>query len=156
MDKTNEPDADELAQRIQNRAAGRIDKLLQEQAEVAPHELWNKMWGNGVTEDGFIVAVDPEDMKSACQVGKEAQGAAIGHSALKSVCSPEANAIAIWYRLRMLALCDDAGLLSPHKHDGEFADAVFQVAATFPMKLMEVGVTYQGPTTWGICFSLES
>jgi len=26
MDKTNEPDADELAQRIQNRAAGRITK----------------------------------------------------------------------------------------------------------------------------------
>jgi len=53
------------------------------------------MWGNGVTEDGFVVAADPEDMKNACRMGKEAQGAAMGHSALQSVCSPEANAIAI-------------------------------------------------------------
>src|SRR5215831_17844341 len=66
MDKTNEPDADELAQRIQNRAAGRIGELIKDANEVTHNELWNKLWGNGVTEDGYVVAVDPEDMKSAC------------------------------------------------------------------------------------------
>jgi hypothetical protein len=129
MDKTNESDADELAQRNAQ--------------EVTPQELWNRLWGNGVIEDGFVVAVDPEDMKNACRMGQEAQAAAIGQSALQSVCSPEANAIAIWYRLRMLGLC--AELLSAYTHDGEFTDAVFQVAAKFPMKRMETDVTYQGP-----------
>jgi hypothetical protein len=74
MDKTNEPDADELAQRIQNRAAGRIDGLLRDAQEVTPQELWNRLWGNGVTEDGFVVAVDPEDMKNASRMGREGQG----------------------------------------------------------------------------------
>jgi hypothetical protein len=73
------------------------------------------------------------------------KGAAIGHSALTSVCGPEANTIAIWYRLRMLGLCDYAGLLSAHKHDGEFTDTVYRVVATFPLKRMEMDVTYQGP-----------
>lgn len=146
MDKTYEPDADELAQRIQNRAAGRIDELLRKDAqEVTPQELWNKVWGNGVTEDGFVVAVDPADMKSACQMGKEARGAAMGLSALGSVCGPGANAIAIWYRLRMVGLCDYTGVLSAYKQDGDFTDAVYRVAATFPMKRMEADVTYEGP-----------
>src|SRR5262245_53598442 len=128
MDKTNEPDADELAQRIQNRAAGRIEELFQDANEVTPHELWNKQWGNGVTEDGYVVAVDPEDMKSACQMGKEARGAAMGQSALKSVCNPDADPMAVWYRLRMLGLCEQMGLLHDLKRDGDYSDAVFRVA----------------------------
>src|SRR5262245_32790715 len=106
MDKTNEPDADELAQRIQNRAAGRIGGLIKDANEVTHNELWNKLWANGVTEDGYVVAVDPEDMKSACQMGKEARGAAMGHDVLKSACGPDANPMAVWYRLRMLGLCE--------------------------------------------------
>src|SRR5262249_22629541 len=146
MEKTNEPNADELAQRIQNRAAGRIGKLLADaQSELSGKEVGNLLWGNGVTEDGFVVAIDPEDMKNACQIGKEVRGAAMGHDVLKSVCGSDANPMAVWYRLRMLGLCDEAGLLSAHKHDGEFTDAVFRVAATSPIKRMEMDVTYQGP-----------
>jgi len=146
MDKTNEPDADELAQRIQNRAVGRIDELLRKDAqEVTPQELWNTLWGNGLTEHEFVVTVDPKDMKSACRMGQGSRGAAMGLSALGSVCSPGANAIAIWYRLRMVGLCDYAGVLSAHKQDGDFTDAVYRVAATFPMKRMEADVTYQEP-----------
>lgn len=34
--------------------------------------------------------------------------------------------------------------LTPWTHNGELDDAVFQVAATFPMKNMEVGVVHDG------------
>jgi len=94
-------------------------------------------------------------MKSVCQMGRETQAMAqaagstgshaIGHSAVQSVCSAGANAIAVWCRLRMLGLCDAEGLLSSYKTDGDFTDAVYRVAAKFPMKRMEVGVTHQGP-----------
>jgi len=145
MDKTNEPDADELAQRIQDRAAGRIGELIKDANEVTHNELWNKLWGNGVTEDGYVVAVDPEDMKNVCRMSAGSPGAAMGQGALSSVCGPEANTMAVWYRLRMLGLCDYAGLLAAYKRDGDCTDAVFRVAATFPMKRMEMDVTYQGP-----------
>jgi hypothetical protein len=148
MDKTNDPEAAAFAQRIRNRAAERMEKLrmLGEQGDIDTKEMWNIMWGDGgVTEDGFVAAVDPEDMKSACRTGQGSPGAAVGMSALESVCSPESNAIAIWYRLKMLALCDYAGMFSPYKRDGGFTDAVFQVAASFPMKRMEMDVTYDGP-----------
>ena len=116
---------------------------------------WNTLWGNSVSEDGFVATVDPSDMKSICQMGRETQAAAqavgstgshaIGMSAYESVCSPGANSIAVWYRLKMLGLCDADGLLEAYKSDGEFTDAVFRMAATFPMKRMEMGVRYQGP-----------
>ena len=35
--------------------------------------------------------------------------------------------------------------LRPWTHDGELDEAVLQVAATFPMKKMEVGVVHDGP-----------
>jgi hypothetical protein len=50
MDKADEPEAEVLAQRIQNRAAGRMQKLLADtQGEVASKELWNMMWGDSVS-----------------------------------------------------------------------------------------------------------
>jgi hypothetical protein len=36
-------------------------------------------------------------------------------------------------------------MLAPWTHDGEFDDAVLQVASVFPMKKMQVGVVRQGP-----------
>jgi hypothetical protein len=45
----------------------------------------------------------------------------------------------------MLGMCDEAGLLSAHKHDGEFTDAVLNIAAKFPMKRVEADAEYQGP-----------
>jgi hypothetical protein len=44
----------------------------------------------------------------------------------------------------MVGLCERFGLLSAYKSDGEFSDVVFRVAASFPMKRMETGVTYHG------------
>ena len=36
-------------------------------------------------------------------------------------------------------------LLAGPLHDGELADAVFEVAATFPMKRLSIGVVHEGP-----------
>jgi hypothetical protein len=158
MDKTNErSEADALAQRIENRAAGRIDGLIKDaQGELEPKELWNKMFAGSVSEDGMVAAVDPEDLKNFAKLGRGAQtaaqaagssGMAIGQSATQSVCSPGANTTAVWYRLKVLGLCEHMGLLSlsSFQDNGELDDAVFKVAATFPMKMMEMGVTYEGP-----------
>jgi hypothetical protein len=41
-------------------------------------------------------------------------------------------------------LAGPVGLLSAWLRDGEPAEAVFQVAATFPMKRMSIGVPQQG------------
>lgn len=40
----------------------------------------------------------------------------------------------------MLQMVGVLGMLSRWLHDGELADAVFKVAAVFPMKRMSVGV----------------
>jgi hypothetical protein len=148
-------EAEALAQRIQNRAAGRIRSLISDaQGEAEGREIWNKLWGASVSEDGLVAPVDPSDIKSVYRMGRERQAAAqavgssggfaIGQSAYKSVCSPGADVTAVWYRVSMLGIGDHAGLLSPYKSDGEFTDAVFRVAATFPMKRMECGVEYRG------------
>jgi hypothetical protein len=68
-------------------------------------------------------------------------GHAIGMSVYQSVCSPGASVTAAWYRVTMLGLCEQMGLLPGFKRDGDYSDAVFRVAATFPMKRMDVGVT---------------
>jgi len=141
MEKTNEPDADELAQRIQNRAAGRIAK-----------ERWDMMWGSAVSEDGLVVPVDPSDIQEVIRMSSETMaqalglpGPAIGANALKPMCTPEAHVMAIWYRVRMLGLCDANGRLSAYKTNGEYTDAVYRVAATFPMKRVEMDVIHEGP-----------
>lgn len=116
---------------------------------------WKMLWGESVSEDGLVAAVDPSDMKSVWRMGRETQAAAqavgstgshaISMGTYTSVCSPGANVTAVWYRLGMLGLCEQMGLLGSYKVDSEFTDAVFRVAATFPMKRMEMGVTYPGP-----------
>lgn len=66
---------------------------------------------------------------------------------LERACSPGADVQAAWYRLSMLQmlqmLAGPLGVLSPWLRDSELADAVFKVAATFPMKRMSVGVPQQ-------------
>jgi hypothetical protein len=55
--------------------------------------------------------------------------------------------MAVPYRASMLGLLQmiPGGPLTPWTHDGKLDDAVFNVAAVFPMKRMEVGVFRHGP-----------
>jgi hypothetical protein len=64
----------------------------------------------------------------------------------KRACSPGANVMAVWYRLSILKLLCQQGHLSAWLHDDEPIEAVFRVAATFPMPSMEPGVVRQGPS----------
>ncbi len=102
---------------------------------------------------GDVAAVDPADLKAVCGFMREAQARApagqqtsIDGRAFGNVCSPGADAMAVWYRASMLGLLQmmQGDLLMPWLHNGELDDAVIQVAATFPMKNMGVGVVHDG------------
>jgi hypothetical protein len=54
----------------------------------------------------------------------------------ESACSPGANVVAVWYRASILGVLQTLpeNPLKPWSHEGELDDAVFQIAATFPLK----------------------
>jgi len=84
-------------------------------------------------------------MQREAQVNHPNEGVAIDMDFYQRACSPGADSDAVWYRASMLQLLAvPVGLLTPWLHDGELADAVFQVAAAFPMKKLSVGVPQQG------------
>jgi hypothetical protein len=94
---------------------------------------------------------DAETMRNV----KAGQSVGIDSRAYENACSPGADVDAVCYRASMLGLLEmlpqmspqmfSESPLTPWMHDGELDDAVFQVAATFPMKNMEVGVVHDGP-----------
>ena len=55
------------------------------------------------------------------------------------VCSPDVDLFAIWYRMAMLEMLAEHGVLSPWLHDAELDDAVFRVFAAFPVKRIQKG-----------------
>jgi hypothetical protein len=100
--------------------------------------------------EGLIPAVDPADLRGVWKMQREVQARASGgHAAIsaefyKGACSPGANIGAVWFRVSMLGLLEMIGMLAPWIQEGVLAEAVFQVAATFPMKGMAVGLPQQG------------
>ena len=70
----------------------------------------------------------------------------IGIRSYERACSPGADVQAIWFRASMLEAMKltTPDMLAPWTHDGDLDDAVFQVAATFPMKKMAIGVEQKG------------
>jgi hypothetical protein len=109
-------------------------------------EFWN---GSG----DIVAAVNPDDLRNVWKMTREilahnqGQGVALAANMFESACSPGADAKAVWYRASMLGLLQmlPESPLTPWTHEGELDDAVFKVAATFPMKKMDVGVVYNGP-----------
>lgn len=101
---------------------------------------------------GDVAAVAPADLRAVSAMVRDIQTTMAGqHSsidirAFQSACSPGADVMAVWYRASMLGLLQmiPGGPLTPWTHDGELDDAVFQVAATFQMKNMGVGVVHDG------------
>ena len=109
---------------------------------------------------GDVAAVDPGDLKAVRAFSREVQAATGGQGSMvesglyRRVCSPGADIEAVWYRASMLGLLEMLPQMSPQMfpespltpwmHDGELDDAVLQVAATFPMKRMGVGVVQDG------------
>jgi hypothetical protein len=107
-----------------------------------PPDLWEQ-------QEGDVPAVKPDDLKNVWRLfgDMEARNAgAAGDNVYKSVCSPGADALSVWYRASMLTLAINMtpDLLAPWIHDGQPNDAVFEVMATFPMEKMRIGIVRQG------------
>ena len=99
--------------------------------------------------EGPIPPVDPADLRRVWQMQRELQarvsgGVLLDNEFYKRACSPGANVEAVWFRVSMLGMMDMLGMLAPWIHDGVVADAVFKVAATFPMQDMAIGVPREG------------
>jgi hypothetical protein len=110
-----------------------------------PPDLWEQQAGD-------VPAVKPDDLKNVwrlfgdMEARNPIQSRAAGDSVYKSVCSPGADARSVWYRASMLALTTKMrpDLLAPWMRDGQPNDAVFEVAATFPMEKMRTGIVREG------------
>jgi hypothetical protein len=91
--------------------------------------------------------VNPADLRSFLAVLRDIrlrfpgqQGVLIvDRDDLKHACSPGADLFTIGYRIAMLQMVADQGLLSPWLPNGELDDAVFKVFATFPIKRLPRG-----------------
>ena len=97
-------------------------------------------WGDTVPP------VNPADLRQVCHFFDEMQarhgGALVDHRAYEHLLSPGADPTAVWYRaaiLGVLKMLPDSPL-APWLRDGNLDDTIFQIAATFPMEEMEVGV----------------
>lgn len=103
----------------------------------------------GDDPEGPIQPVDPADLRSVWKMQREVQARTPGKNVGISVemyeraCSPEANVGAVWFRASLVGMLEMLGILKPWIHDGVVADAVFKVAATFPMNGMAIGVPQQ-------------
>lgn len=116
----------------------------------------DRLWaGSRVEEDGSVAVVDPVDLKKVWDIQNEIQdfarqrglgsGGSISLDIYAKACSPGADVTALWYRVSMLRmLCMHPTLSSRWLHDGKPDDAVFNVAAKFPIKRMPMGVPQKG------------
>jgi hypothetical protein len=104
----------------------------------------------GASMSGMVPAVNPADLKNVWRivnlfqaVSPSGQSGSIGSKMFERACSDGADIEAIWFRATVLQLMPV--MLSPWTHNGELEDEVFQVAASFPMKKIEVGIVQEGP-----------
>ena len=104
----------------------------------------------GDNPEGPVSPVDPEDLRSAWEMQREVQArrpgehVGISDEMYKRACSPGANVGAVWFRASLIGALDMLGMLKPWINEGVVADAVFKVAATFPMNGVPIGVPRQG------------
>ena len=100
-----------------------------------------------------VAAVNPDDLRNVWTMMRdlqardlERQSGSISSRLYEGACSPGANVVAVWYRASILGVLQmlPGNPLTPWSHEGELEDAVFQIAATFPMKKLPVGLVKNG------------
>jgi hypothetical protein len=95
----------------------------------------------------MVPAVNPANLKSLWRIVKlfrtVSPSGSIASRTLERACSDEADVEAIWFRATMLSMMP--GMLAPWTHNDELDDAVFKVAAAFPMRKMTASVVEQRP-----------
>ena len=117
---------------------------LAEPKPAEPPDLWA---GSG---DGDTVpAVSPEDLKKLFQLFRDVQSRGVGAIDMRMyerACSSGADVQSVWFRAAILEGLKQMHpeLIARWTRNGEFDDAVFQVAATFPMQKMKTGVVREG------------
>ena len=98
---------------------------------------------------GPIPAVNPEDLREVWELMQEARAQVLGSgepegatqqsaigidvAVLAEACSPGANVLAVWARSALLDMLERQGLLTPWQRGTQMDDAVFGVAASFPI-----------------------
>ncbi|HKV79547.1 MAG TPA: hypothetical protein VJP02_15470 [Candidatus Sulfotelmatobacter sp.] len=99
-----------------------------------------------------VPAVDPENVKTVWQIGRDAQasngcGVAIGIDLIKQACKPGDNIEAVSYRSTLIWLMSQIAPedLGRFMRDGQPDDAVFRAAAKVPAEWMGVGIVRKGP-----------
>lgn len=102
-----------------------------------------------LTAGGPIPAVNPADLRGVWErihemntellenrdpkPGGQQTAIGIDASLLAQACNPEANVLAVWARSSLLGILVDQGLLISWQRGTQLDDAVFDVAATFPI-----------------------
>ena len=108
----------------------------EEEKNAALKKEDDRLWAGSVSEDGLVVPVEPTDLKRAWAmlygVGAQVEGPGMLSSSMY-------GKTAVWFRLSMLQTLLQTALFLPWVHDGKLDDAVFNVAAKFPIKRMPVG-----------------
>jgi hypothetical protein len=74
------------------------------------------------------------------------QSGSFSSGLFENACSPGANVVAVWYRASILEVLQmlPENPLMPWSREGELDDAVFQIAATFPMKKLPISLVKNG------------
>jgi len=110
------------------------------------------LWGsNDGLENDTVPAVDSGDLKKVWLLLQESRGVAIGEESaiglgsIERICNSGVNVRAVWYRASLLLLPSErSGLLSRWTSEGTPIDAVFKVAAVFPVEKLQLGVVHSG------------
>src|SRR5215469_2873180 len=97
-----------------------------------------------------IPPVDPEGLKHRWSTKKQR----LTCEAARAAQGQEADRVAVAHRFRMMSMLAEGfnrgQLLAPWKHDEELDDAVFRLAATFPMRpLLQHVYKVPGDSMWG-------
>ena len=100
-----------------------------------------------------VAAVSPDDLRNVWTMMRDfeartpvGQTGRLSSGLYEGACSPGANVLAVWYRASILEVLQmlPENPLTPWSHRGELDDAVFQIAATFPMKKLPIGLVKDG------------
>jgi hypothetical protein len=99
-----------------------------------------------------VPAVDPEDVKTVWQIGREAQAnhpgqnVAIGGDLMRHACKPEADIEAVGYRSSLLWLVNRVApeQMAQFTREGEPNDAAFRAVAKIPAEWAGVGIVREG------------
>ena len=102
---------------------------------------------------GPIPTVNPGDLRGVWELMHELRAKFMGHreselggpqpaisfdfKLLAQVCSPEADVLAVWSRSTLLGIMVERGLLTSFQRGTRLDDAVFNVAAAFPIPALD-------------------